>query len=94
MSKIVVIISNTRAAAERKLKTVAQGVPIRRLDGFTEAHPDGHRLMAFGGSAEEVCWLRGLGFTDIEIITVGDGISEAMQKRINHVRSAGNGRER
>lgn len=88
--KTIVIIGGTRKAAYERLKQVAGNNGIKRREDFHEAHLDGHRLVAFGGSAEEVCLLRALGF-GVEIVTVGDGISEEMQRRINHVRSANGG---
>lgn len=85
--KTVIIIGGTRQAARQKLQQMDEGT-IHHEDGYDEVQANGHRTLAIGGEEDDVCWLQGLGF-DVEIITVEpEGISEKMQKRINHVRSA------
>lgn len=87
--KTIVIIGGTYLAACQRLQQVCKGASsITQQEGYHEAKVDGHRVIAMGGNEEDVCWLQGLGFKNIEIITVqADRISDRMQKRINHVRS-------
>lgn len=92
--KTIVIVGGTREAAYQRLKRIASGDGIVRRDFYDEAEIDGNRILAMGGSEDDVCWLVGLGFCIKRIITVEpNGISEKMGKRINHVRSAEEARQ-
>lgn len=85
--KIIFIIGGTRELARQRLERIASDNGICRHDFYDELVRDDARIVALGGEAENVCYLRSAGF-GVEIITVGnDGISEAMQRRIRHVRS-------
>ena len=91
--RIIVIVGSTKEVAREKLeKGIKEG--IMRHDDYDEVVLDGCRVMAIGGSEEDVCWLRGVGFDGVEIVTVDEeGISEAMWKRIRLVWSTNNKRK-
>ena len=98
--KTVVIVGGSREAACGKLRKIAGNDGIRHLEFYDEAALDGHRVVAIGGGADDVCWLRALGFgveiivvermgTSIKVVKVGEAnISEEMRWRINHVQSS------
>ena len=88
--KTVVIIGSTYQVAKEELESRCSraGVTMKKDKFIAEASIDGQPIIAIGGSAEDVCWLRGLGFNIEEIIVIEpDLISEEMRKRINHVQS-------
>jgi len=83
--KDILIIGNTINAARQRLKK-SVGDNVRSEDFYDIARLDDCQVIAMSGSPNNVCFLRDKGF-DVEIITIGT-ISPAMQKRVNHVRSA------
>ena len=87
--KTIVIVGDTREAAREKLMLMCDGSKPKRLEGYDEAMlDDDHRILAMGGSEDDVCWLVELGFHVEQIIVIEPGgISEMMGRRINHVRS-------
>lgn len=86
--RVTVIVGGTRKGARQKLQQMSEGNRIQRGEGYDEALVDDRRIIAMGGSSDDVCWLRQLGF-DLEIIVVETAlISYSMWKRIKHVRSA------
>lgn len=85
--KTVIIIGGTREAARERLNRIARDDGVVHREWHDEATVDGCRIVAVGGEPEDECFLRGAGFADVEIITVGAGISEAMWRCIRHVRS-------
>lgn len=86
--KTIVIVGGSLAAALEQLKEMAPNDGIVSRDFYHEVEWDGHlRIMAIGGSPDDVCFLRDAGF-GCKIKTVEDeGISEEMWRRICHVRS-------
>lgn len=87
--KTIIIVGGTREAAREKLQLMCNGAKIKELQWYDEAMLDGTRIWAMGGKAANICFLRDLGFRQIEkiIIVESDGISEEMGKHINYVRS-------
>ena len=88
--KTVVIIGSTYQVAKEELESKCSraGVTMKKDKFIAEASIDGQRIVAIGGSVQDVCWLRDLGFNIEEIIVIEpDLISEEMRKRINHVQS-------
>jgi len=81
----IVIIRGSREVAYQDLKKGM--VDITRHEYFDEAVFGGHRIIAIGGSEEDVCFLRGAGL-NVEIDVDGDGISEEMWGRIRYILSA------
>lgn len=88
--KTIVIIGGTYQAAREELENLCTQArtTMEASEFIAQAIIDNQRLVAIGSSRDDVCWLRGIGFRDVEIITVEpELISSEMQKRINHVRS-------
>ena len=88
--KTIVIIGGTYLAAKEALETLANaaGAQVKKDIYTSEAVIGDERIIAMGGTEQDVCFLRDLGF-HIERIDVimPHLISEPMGKRINHVRS-------